>query len=90
MQDMTPSVAQDMEEMCNDWQNYTREEMVERWGDPLTEDYTCRWSIRGWDMQGWYNLESLLIRLGERVKQLEGQIQFYRQQLQDRYEVLSE
>jgi len=88
--DVTPEVADYYREACDAWESgeYNADEMADEYPG-LTQADACEWSIRGWTIQGWLNLESLLIRLGERVKQLEGQIEFYRQQLRDRYEVLS-
>lgn len=54
----------------------------------LTLESSCNWAVYGFTVQGWFNTEQNLILISNYVQKLEYQIEFYKKQLENRYEHL--
>ena len=52
----------------------------------LDEESACRWSIVGFTVQGWLNLQQNLILIESYVSKLRNQRDFYKEQLIKQYE----
>ena len=89
--DVTPEVAEYYRQVCNAWESgqYTQEEMAVEFPG-LTQADACEWSIRGFTIDHWLNLEITIQQLKQYTQNLRDQIRFYQQQLRDRYETMSE
>lgn len=87
--DITPETAAYYQEACDAWETHTEEEMAENYSG-LSRGDACEWSIRGFTIQDWLNLEVLLLQLGQRMETLSTQIDFYINQLKDRYQAIQQ
>lgn len=52
----------------------------------LDLDSACNWSIYGYTVQGWLNLEQRLLLIKSYIKEVESQSKFYQDQLLNQYE----
>lgn len=81
---MTPDDAQYLNDACEAFSEEIDGEVVGYVG--LDAESSCRWSIVGFTVQGWLNLQQNLILIESYVSQLRNQRDFYKEQLIKQYE----
>jgi hypothetical protein len=82
---MTPKDALYLSDACQDLSSITEDYSDTYSG--LSRENACSWSIIGFTVQGWLNLQQDLILINSYVEQLRNQREYYESQLIKQYEV---
>lgn len=84
---MTPQDAMYLSEACQDLSSTTEDYSDSYIG--LDRSSACTWSIVGFTVQGWLNLQQDLILIDSYVQQLRNQREYYESQLIKQHEVVN-